>query len=224
MPDKKNIPAPYEFENRPIFHRTFGPNQTSVFLPISDARYSLHRLDDISYCAYHIAASLPAGETVLKRAHTNPLESNFSRSMSPILVRRKVHLGAGLRTPDGQRFVKISSMAGKDVGSQTRTFYAVGQVRGSDEEYETLCEEWDHAAWKKKYPDTYQDWLDHLFWATNDQGVPQLPKGRKLETRKGGGLLQINDVSMLPEGWCHRLHRDEKAGVTAYELNNGKSE
>lgn len=218
------VPALFEFENRPVYHRPFGPNQPTLFLVLSEAKYNLHKCDDISYAGFLIAMYIPNDGWIIRRTHTDPLESNFSRNGSAMRLRNNAHFGAGLRTPDGSRFVRISVLGGKVVGEQVRTFYAVGQVRGSDAYYETITEEWDHEAWKEKYGARYQKWLDHLFWATDVNNHPQRPKNKKgrLEERPGGGVLQNGSVSDLPEGWLYRLHRDEKAGVDAYNQNKGK--
>lgn len=138
-----------------------------------------------------------------------------------MILRRKVHIGSGLRTPDNKKFVKISWMAGHEVGAKTRVFYAVGKVRGSDEYYETLCEEWDHDAWLKKYPTTYMKWLKHLFWKTDENNTPMPPDKGKLPQKHGGGVVEAGSVDDVPPGWPHRLHRDDKASVVSYNLNNG---
>ena len=218
------VPAPYEFQHRPVFHRTFGPNQPSLFLPLSDARYSLHILDDISYIGFHIAAHLPEGEWIIRRSHTDPLESNFTRNGAAMRLRNNAHFGSGLRTPDGLLFVRISTLAGKTLGNQVRTFYGVGAVRANNAHYETITEEWDHKAWQLKYKELYDVWLKRLFWPTDENDTPLLPEDKRgrLPEREGGGVLRVGRKQDLPPGWLYRLHRDEKAGVEAYKQNKGK--
>ena len=225
MPDRSFLPVKAEFDLRPVLHRTFGPGQQSLFLPITDPRYSLHRFDDITIAGLEIAAQLPPDIRPIKRGWTDKLYSNFSRNLWMTMEREQIHLGAGLRTPDDKAFVKVTTLAGRKSLPKARQFYAVGRLRAADTDYRTDCVEWDHEVWKERYPATYENWLAHLFWGLDaSTGLPQRPKGGKLEQKKSGGPLMVDvPQSTRPPGWPLRCHRDEKACLPEYKKNSGKS-
>lgn len=217
----KNVPAQFEFDNRPIDHRSFGPNQDDAFLSVREMRFSLHRDCDIGLFAKLLAVQFDP--PILLKSHLDTLKSNFSRAGLPMLKRFQVHLGAGLRTPDGQAFCAIAVPV-ENTGGKVREFAAIGASRADEAvgQYTELVL-WDHEDWQKRYKELYQPWLDHLLWATDGNGVPQPPPARILPRNpKSTAVLTAGSVEDVPEDWLMRLHRDSKASSKEYKLNGGK--
>ena len=218
--------AHFEMNNRPISHRTFGPEQPTAFLTITDHLYRLHLCDDISFAALLIAQYLfrgryTAASIVSEKALTKS-ESNFSGRF-PILSRIQKNLGAGLRDPNNERFVHIVVQMDK---SKVRDFYAVGLSRAAEKRRPRMVT-WDHERWKEMYGERkYYNWLARLFWATDENDAVQalwndvLP--RKIPGQINSGIVVAHDnSSTYPPGWPCRVHRDENALVSTYRLKKG---
>lgn len=216
MESKKHL-ADFEWKLRPIAHRTFGPGQASAFVMIEDPRFRQHRACDITVAALRIATEI--GPPYLTRSHTDIMTATFSRNFVLTYQRKMVHLGAGLRTPDGRHFVsfllKDESKKNKHLG-MVYEWPAVGKVRAESEVAATECRLWDHKQWAIDYPN-YQEWLDRLLWKTDPSTNRPIPPDDHKVIK--GADVDDND---LPDGWPYRAHRDDKALRAEYRKAGSK--
>lgn len=204
--------AEFEWALRPIIHRTFGFGQASAFLPIEDPRYAFHRVDDITIFAMRVAIEL--GPPYLSVSSVAHLRTTFARAFVLSRQRKHVHIGAGLRTPDGKRFVSVLLRDERKTKSVV-VWPVIGKTRSELPE-ETVCELWDHEKWLQKYPN-YEEWLAKVLWATDSvTGAPILPKSLVIVP----GVPVASDE--LPPGWPLRAHRDDKAHRSVYRSQNSE--